>query len=103
MRSQIFVLFDKELELHFYVEDAPAMPHEAARAWLDSQFTTLECEPLRASGKLLTADKILRVTEAAGPALFRDEKWVSEYVKAVHTALGKPLIRVDVPSMAITY
>lgn len=103
MRSQILVFLDKGAEFNFNVEDAPPMPHDLARAWLDAQFTGLDCEPLRASGKVLTADKILRVTEAAGPALFADAKWAADYVRAVHAALGKPMIRVDVPSMAVTY
>ena len=52
---------------------------------------------------MLTADKILVVTQAAGPTLFGDAKWAAEYVAAVSAALGKPMIRVDVPAMAITY
>ena len=103
MRSQIFVILDKGVEFHFHVDDAPPLSSEAARAWLDTQFTELDCEPLRASGKVLTADKVLRVTEAAGAALMADEKWVAAYTKAVYAALGKPMIRVDVPSMAVTY
>ena len=79
------------------------MPNDVARAWLDAQFTELECEPLRASGKVLTADKVLRVTQAAGPALFADEQWAADYARAVHAALSKPMIRVDVSAMAITY
>ncbi len=103
MRSQILVFLDKGVELHFNVEEAPALSHEAARAWLDAQFAALDCEPLRASGKVLTADKVLRVTQAAGAALFADEKWAADYVRAVHGALAKPMIRVDVPAMAVTY
>ncbi|WP_296443378.1 hypothetical protein [Rhodoferax sp. UBA5149] len=103
MRSQIFVLLDKGVEFRFLVEDAPPMAPDVARAWLDTQFTTLDCEPLRASGKVLTADKVLRVTEAAGATLFADEKWAADYVRAVHAALSKPMIRVDVPAMAVTY
>ncbi len=80
-----------------------ALAHDAARAWLDQQFLALDCEPLRASGKVLTADKILVVTQAAGATLFADAKWSADYVAAVSAALGKPMIRVDVPSMAITY
>jgi hypothetical protein len=103
MRSQILVLLEKGVEFHFHVEDAPPLPSDAARAWLDAQFTALECEPLRASGKVLTADKVLRVTEAAGPSWFENEKWAADYVKAVHGALKKPMIKVDVPAMAVTY
>lgn len=103
MRSQISVIFDKAVQFDLNAGEAPPMAPDVARAWLDAQFTALDCEPLRASGKVLTADKVLRVTEAAGPALFADETWAADYVRAVHAALGKPVIRVDVPAMAITY
>lgn len=103
MRNQISVLFDKAVEFHLTVADGQPLPPDASRAWLDKQFLALECEPLRASGKVLTADKVLVVTQAAGPALFADEKWAAEYASAVHGALSRPMIRVDVPAMAITY
>jgi hypothetical protein len=103
MRSQISVIFDKGVEFDLPVNEASPMASDVARAWLDAQFTALDCEPLRASGKVLTADKVLRITEAAGPALFADEKWAADYVRAVHAALVKPMIRVDVPAMAVTY
>lgn len=103
MRSQIFVLLDKGVEFKFQVEEGSAMASDVARAWLDTQFIELDCEPLRASGKVLTADKVLRVTEAAGANLFADEKWAADYVRAVSAALARPIIRVDVPAMAVTY
>ena len=103
MRSQILVLLDKGVEFNFNVEDVPAMANDVARVWLDAQFTALDCEPLRASGKVLTADKVLRITEAAGAALLADKKWAADYVGAVHAALAKPVIRVDVPAMAVTF
>jgi len=103
MQKQISVLLDKGVEFTFHVPEGAPLAHDAARAWLDQQFTTLECEPLRASGKVLTADKILVVTQAAGADLLGDAAWAAGYVAAVSGALGKPLIRVDVPAMAITY
>ncbi len=103
MRSQVLVYLDKGVEFQFNVPEGPPMTHEAARAWLDGQFIALDCEPLRASGKVLTADKVLRVTEAAGPELFADPKWAADYARAVNGALVKPMIRVDVPGMAVTY
>lgn len=103
MQKQISVLLDKGVEFTFHVPEGEPLAHDAARTWLDQQFTTLDCEPLRASGKVLTADKILVVSQAAGAALLGDAKWAAEYVAAVSAALGKPMIRVDVPSMAITY
>jgi hypothetical protein len=103
MRNQITVLLDQGLKFHFYVADTPPLAHDLARAWLEAQFTELDCEPLRAIGKVLTVDKVLRVTQAAGLALFADKQWAADYVQAVHAALARPTIRVDVPAMAITY
>lgn len=103
MRDQILVSFDKDTEFHFYVPDEPEMAHDVARAWLDAQFIAFDCEPLRASGKLLNSDKILRVTEAAGPTYFKDGEWASAYVRAVHASLGKPMIRVDASLMAVSF
>lgn len=104
MQKQISVMLDKGVEFTFHLPAGTVpMAHDAARAWLDKQFTELECEPLRASGKVLTADKILVVTQAAGAKLLGDADWSAAYVAAVSAALGKPMIRVDVPAMAITY
>ncbi len=103
MQKQISVVLDKGVEFSFHVPEGAPLAHDAARAWLDHQFINLDCEPLRASGKVLTADKVLVVTQAAGPALLGDAKWSADYVAAVSAALGKPMIRVDVPAMAITY
>ena len=103
MQKQINVVLDKGVEFSFHVPDGAPLAHDAARAWLDHQFIALDCEPLRASGKVLTADKVLVVTQAAGAALLGDAKWSAVYVAAVSAALGKPMIQVDVPSMAITY
>lgn len=44
---------------------APIEP-QAAREWLDGEFMRLECEPIRASGKVLNADKVVRIAQAAG-------------------------------------
>lgn len=103
MQKQISVVLNNGQEFSFHVPEGVALTHDRARAWLDSQFIALDCEPLRASGKVLTADKILVITQAAGSDMFADAQWVVDYVAAVSAALGKPMIRVDVPSMAITY
>ena len=108
MRNQILVFLDKGLEFHFNVGETPPMPHDVARAWLDAQFTALDCEPLRASGKLLTVDKVLRVTQAAGqlgdvvtdPAVtppmhwceLTSRTWIGYTVEAVSNFLHRGLL-----------
>ena len=103
MRHQVVVILDKGIEHQFNVDESVAMAPDVARTWLDAQFTSLDCEPLRASGKVLTADKVLRIAEAAGAHQFADATWAAEFVQAVHASLVKPMIRVDVPAMAVTF
>ena len=103
MKRQVNVVLDKGVQFSFHVPEGASLTHDAARAWLDQQFTALACVPLRDGGKVLTADKVLVVTRAAGAALLVDSKWSADYAAAVCAALGKPMVRVDVPTMVITY
>ena len=103
MRQQIHVVLPKQQEFQLAVDDASPMTREEARNWLDGQFVALDCEPLRASGKVLSADKVLRVAESADPSLYVDPVWSHDFARAVSVMLGKPSIRIDVPAMAVTY
>ncbi len=103
MRSEITVKLADGAELRFDLDEVQPMPHDVARWWLDDQFTRLGCEPLRPTGKVLTADKVLCVAQAAGAKLFADAKWAGEFSRATSAALAKPVVRLDVAAMAITY
>ena len=81
-----------------------AWSHEQARRWLDEQFVANECEPLRASGKVLTADKLLAIANAFGLRRFReDEALRLDYAHAAEAALQRPSVRVDVDARAVTF
>ena len=103
MRSEVSVTFPGHPPVRIDLNDAPAMPDDVARQWLDEQFTQMGCEPLRPTGKLLTADKVVLVAQAAGPVRFADGKWALEFARAASTALGKPVVRVDVAVLSISY
>lgn len=103
MRSEVTVTFENQPLVHIDLHDAAPLPSEAARRWLDEQFTQMGCEPLRPTGKLLTADKVVVVAEAAGPQKFADAAWALDFARAVTAALGKPLVNIDVPSLSISY
>ena len=103
MRSEVRVTFKDSPPVRVDLSDAPPMPHDVARGWLDEQFTQMGCEPLRPTGKLLTADKVLVVAQAAGPAKFGDIQWAQAFARAAREALGKPVVHVDVASLTITY
>ncbi len=103
MHSAVRVLIDGNQEFSFDLEEVQPMPHEAARQWLDQQFTALDCEPLRASGKVLLADKVLVVAQAAGARLLGDPAWGGEFARAASAALAKPVIAVDVTTMSVSY
>ena len=103
MHSEVSVTLAQNQQYRFDLEGAEPMTNEAARRWLDDQFTTLDCEPLRASGKVLLADKVLTVARAAGAALLADAAWSHNFARATSAALARPVVRVDVQSMTINY
>jgi len=103
MRSEVSVSFQDHLPVQVDLHEVQPMSNEAARRWLDEQFTQMGCEPLRPTGKLLTADKVVVVAEAAGPARFADPQWAQEFARAVTAALGRPMVNIDVTSLSISY
>jgi len=106
MRSQVTVTWGEPSTYRFDLEEVQPMPHDLARTWLDEQFTFLGCDPIRSTGKVLTADKILCVAQAAGEERFRDEAhrpWAMAFAKAASAALAKPVVSVDVQAMTLSY
>jgi hypothetical protein len=103
MRSEVRVTFKDAAPFRINLEDAEPMTPEAARAWLDEQFTEMGCEPLRPTGKLLNADKVLVVAQAAGPSRFADAEWAQQFARSASAALGKPVVHVDVPASTVGY
>ncbi len=103
MRSEVTVSFQNSPPLRLDLNEVQPMPHDVARQWLDEQFTRMGCEPLRPTGKLLTADKVLVVAQAAGPQQFADAAWAQAFARAASAALARPMIHVDVAAMGVTY
>ena len=103
MRSEVTVKLDAGREFRFDLDEVQPMPHDVARWWLDDQFTRLSCEPLRPTGKLLLADKVIVVAQAAGAKLLDDPKWSAEFARATSAALAKPVVRVDIAAMTVSY
>ena len=103
MRSEVTVSFEGAAPLRMDLDRAEPMAVDAARAWLDRQFTEMGCEPLRPTGKVLSADKVVVVAQAAGPKKFADPAFAQEFARAASGLLGKPVVRVDVPTSTISY
>ena len=103
MHSEVSVTFKDLPPIRIDLNEVQPMPHDVARQWLSEQFTQMGCEPLRATGKLLTADKVVVVAEAAGPARFADLAWAQDFARASSSALGKPMVHIDVASLSISY
>ncbi len=103
MHSEVFVSLNPGEELRLDLQGSAPMEHEQARRWLDDEFMRLECEPLRASGKVLLADKVLVVAQAAGTRQFADAAWAMQFARAAVAALSRPVVRVDVPAMAVSF
>jgi hypothetical protein len=103
MHSLVTVIFKDRDPITVELSTKQAMPRDEAREWLDQQFVALECEPLRATGKLLMADRVVVVAQAAGPAKFADSEWAYTFARATSAVLGKPVITVGGDSLTITY
>jgi hypothetical protein len=106
MRSQVTVTWGDPSNYRLDLEEVQPMPHEQARAWLDEQFTAFGCEPIRLTGKVLTADKILAIAQAAGEERFRDtphREWALTFALAASAALAKPVVRVDLATLSLGY
>ena len=102
MSSQVHVKFAQR-EISIVVHADQAMTQEAARDWLDAQFIALDGEPLRPSGKLLRADKVLVVAREAGLARFDDPLWAQSFAAAAVALLERPLLRLDTLGMTVSY
>lgn len=104
MRQEVFVRFAQGQEFELPLTDHSPMAADQARRWLDDQFLANDCEPLRASGKVLTADKVLALAAAVGADRFAQApEWAHDFARAVTAALGRPMVRVDVEAVAITF
>ena len=106
MRSEVSVSWGENATYRFDLEEVQPLTSEAARQWLDEQFVALECEPVRASGKVLTADKVVSVAQGAGQDRFSHPEhhaWAMGFARAAAGALAKPVVRVDVTTLSIGY
>ena len=105
MRQAVIVQFTSQdaQEIDLHAHEAP-LPADAARRWLDDQFLAHDCEPLRPTGKVLTADKVLALAGAAGARQFeRDAAWAQDFARATLGALGRPVVTVDVAAGTVRH
>lgn len=103
MNREVIVQLSAAQQFRAEVDRLPPMGNEEARRWLDAQFTELDCEPLRPSGKVLLADKVLVVAREAGARRLGDAQWFETYARAAHAVLSRPVITVDVAAMTVSY
>ena len=105
MQGQVIVVFDAHRSLELSV-DAPmdADQASASRDWFEQTWSSLGCEPLRVSGKVLLLDKILGVADGLGYAsLSSRPDLAQEFAGHALQALQKPRVTVDLPGLAIVY
>ena len=103
MRQDVTVVFGADDSVEILVPTGtPIGAHEEGRRWLDQAFQANGCEPLRASGKVLTADKLLAIADTVGRQRFdSDAEFRDGYARAAIAAMGKPVVRVDLVAGAV--
>lgn len=105
MRSDVTIVFSARQSLELIVEVEPGGQASIdARNWFDDSWAELDCEPLRASGKVLLLDKILGVADALGyTALSKDPAQAQEFARQSALALEKPRITIDLPNLSVGF
>lgn len=74
----------------------------AAREWLDTMYEQLECEPLRASGKVLLIDRILAIAMAIGyDGLGEGAPLAGALATHATAALGRGSFTLDIPGLTV--
>ena len=101
MSGDVIVSFGADAEQRISV--SPLSDAQSAKGWLDDQFLAFDCEPVRASGKVLLADKLLAIAEAAGPGEFADAAWARQFAAAALAASGRPQLRIDVAARTVSF
>lgn len=103
MSSAVRVTLDERSEWLFRVDEQERWSREQAGQWLDTEFIALGGEPLRPTGKLLMADKVLVVAREAGRDRLNDPTWSQAFARAVSAALAKPVVSVDLQAMSVSF
>ena len=102
MPHHVIVSFGRDQEFEYKLAAAPAA--EEARKWFDHEFTALECDVAKPTGKILAVDRILSVAKYAGKERFVEQKvWAEQFARYTAAILGRELIRVDVAAYSIGY
>ena len=104
MRQKVMVQCDPggRFELALPADEALPAP-DKARRWLNEQLVANDCEPLRASGKVLIAGKVLVLANTVGGRRFADDAvWAQACARATLGALARPVVRVDVAGGAVS-
>lgn len=104
MRSTVCIAFGSaEVSVNLPAAQAPWSAEEARR-WLDEQFIANDCEPFRATGKVLTADKLLAIASAIGQRGFEaDDALRLAFAHAAEAALSRSVVRVDVDARTVSF
>jgi len=104
MRSTVCIAFGTaEVVVNLPAAQA-AWSAEEGRRWLDEQFVANDCEPLRASGKVLTSDKLLAIAQAIGQRRFeQDEALRLDFARAAEAALARSVVRIDVDARSVSF
>ncbi len=103
MLSEVRVVQDERTQWCFELDQPLAMTGAEGREWLSAEFNRLGAEPLRPTGKLLLADMVLVIARDAGAKQLADPEWGQRFAQATSSALGKPVVRIDLAGMTLSY
>jgi len=102
MQKEVIVRFNAECEIVIPLHAGDELPSaEAARRWLDEQFLANDCAPLRATGKVLIAEKPLAIAAAVGPKGFEVPAFRDAFARMTLAALGRQAAHLDLETLKL--
>lgn len=103
MRCDVNFIFTPTRKLEVQLNMAPEAALAAqSQQWLVQKWEELDCEPLRASGKVLVLDRILGITDALGyDFLLKHDEQRNTLARHCVNALGSRHITVDLTGLSV--
>jgi hypothetical protein len=102
MQKEVTLRFSAGNEVVIALHAGTELPAaDEARRWLDEQYSANECVPMRATGKVLLAEKPLSIAAALGPRGFDDAAFRETFARMTLGALGRTAAVLDIEAQQL--
>ena len=103
MQYEVALRFNATQQISIVINKQKVLSCEQAKQWLESQCVQLKAAPLRDTGPMRTADKIIAVALAAGQQRYiSDVEFTHSYAGAAAGILACASLKIDVENKQVS-